>query len=274
MMLALSTALSFLVRASLGGLFLLIASAYDLLNNKNIPDEFLVWSLGISFLVAFFTLPSSDFLYGSIQALIIVAFGYLLYIKGVMGLADPILLAEISVLIPTLPNALFAFPFILVVLIYGGVFFALFAALYFGFKLWKRGIKKKIKWMNLLIFISFLLFWYVYAQLPMQNMLFLAMLAILSIAATFVGLFVDDVKDLMIVEMPLKKAREEVLADEEVEKLSSYIGWKNVLTASVIERLKKAGIKKVKVYGGMLPFMPFLLGGFLLALFYGTVLLF
>ncbi len=262
------------IKALLATLILSVGAAFDVLNNREIPDIFLVASAFLTLLFAFAFSNVDAFVFGLIQSGLILAFGYLIYKRGLLGMADVILFAELALLFPEVPGSVVPLPLVLPVIIYSGVLFAVFALFYYLYKIWKRGLNHPIDYKNLLIFVAFVVFAYIYRDFPLYNPLFLYLLGLLSISATIIGMFMGNVKDAMKGLLPIEKAEEEVLTDEFAAKHKSIIGSEKVLTRKLIEKLKSKGIYKVEVYSGMLPYVPFLLLGFFLTYAYGVKILF
>ena len=76
-------------------------------------------------------------------------------------------------------------------------------------------------------------------------------------------------------KLPLKNVEiEDILALERMEEQASKYRLQRLVTRSELARLRKLRISHLYVYTGLPPFLPFLLAGFVLALYFSSWLLF
>ncbi|RME79779.1 MAG: hypothetical protein D6769_01465 [Methanobacteriota archaeon] len=267
-------ALDLLMRVFITGTYLAIGTTLDVLNNKDIPNNIMLLFIISSLLFSYVLLPWGQFTFALLQAVLILALGYIAYKFGIMGLADPVFFSIIALMFPIVPSSLVGVPFILPVLLYSGVLFGLFSAIYFSIAVARKGISK-LEWKNALILPAFLVFWYFYSSSSMlYNPLFAALLFILSLSASLVGIFAPDIKKAITSTLPVDEAEEEVIAEDLPTNIKAVVGNSKVVDRKLIEKLKKKGIREIPVYAGMLPYLPFLAAGFLLSLFYANLILF
>ena len=138
-----------------------VAAYYDLFNNKNIPDQFLYAFLAIAFLTNLVLYEENLFWFSLAVAAFFSVVGYLFYKLGQLGGADVFVLASIMLLLPIHPSFVglsFNMPFILSVIIFSGVLFALYVIFYFGWKLSQVEAKPNLTYALMLI--PYLLFAY------------------------------------------------------------------------------------------------------------------
>lgn len=265
------------IRIAFAFIGLLITSYYDLYNNKNIPEKLLFIFLGISFLINLYFYDSDITSFAIILAVIVGLFGYVFNRFGQLGSADVIVLSAISLLLPIHPsisNLTPNYPFIFSLLVYSGVLFALYTIVNFGSKI----IKKKNAKPNLtalIIFIPYLLFIYMYLQLPLFPPNYLIIVSLVVFSSLFFLAYKEDINQMLVKKLPLGKVEEEdVIALEYMDKklVNKYkIG--RVISEKEIKRLKKLGIKELWIFANLPPFLPFLLIGFILSVLYSNLLL-
>jgi len=94
-------------------------------------------------------------------------------------------------------------------------------------------------------------------------------------ASIFFVAYRNDIYRLQAEKIPLNKAEpEDVLALELIDsELARKYKLQRLLTRGELARLKKLKIKELWVYTKLPPFLPFLLVGFILALFFSKYLL-
>src|SRR3989304_1289841 len=86
-------------------LFMLaVGVVLDITNKRNIPDYLLYIFLGLSLIISFLVNTQDMFLFGGLQAILLIVAGYLMYRKGAIGMADPIYFAIIALIFPQLPD--------------------------------------------------------------------------------------------------------------------------------------------------------------------------
>lgn len=256
-----------------GVLMLSIGTYFDLFKNKNVPDKFLYACLVVAFLFAVF--PFGDLgVYALAQGVFIFAIGYMMYKAGQIGGADVYLLSALAMLVPIPPSVTgisMAVPFIFFVIIYAGLLFTAYNILYFAVRLSRERITK-IDWVYLILAVPFAIFAYFYLNSIFYSPVYFSIITILFIGAVVFGAFREAMMRHTVVGVPVEKAGEEVFASEYASERERKIVKVRVIDKKTIEELKKAKIKKITVYGKLPPFIPFLLLGLLLSLFFANLL--
>lgn len=265
-----------LIRLVLAFLGTGVAAYYDLFNKKNIPDVFLYGFLGVAFLVNLVFYQETLFWFSLAVAAFFSAIGYLFYRVGQLGGADVFVLAAIMLLLPIHPsfeNMPFNMPFVFSVIIFSGVAFALYVLGFFSWKLLQVEAKPNI--IYALMFIPYLLFAYVYVNSFLFSPVYFAFITILLFATIFFMMFKESLNRLLAEEMPVSQLEpEDVLALEVMNKdMIERYKLKRLLTKEEIARLRKTRISEVSVYTKLPPFIPFILAGMLLGLFFARNLL-
>ncbi len=254
-----------------------VATYFDLFNRKNIPDNFLYGFLAVAFIVNLFFYQEQLFIFSIAVALFLSAIGYIFYRVGQIGGADLFVLASIMLLLPVHPSFIdmpFGMPFVFSVMIFGGVLFALYVMIHFGLKLRKQETEPKK--LYLLMIIPYLLFAYVYVNSILFSPIYFAILTVLFIAIIFFMVYKENLTMLLAEKMEVNQLEpEDVLALELMDKdLVKEYDLKRLATEKEIERLKELDVGEVWVYTRMPPFLPFLLVGMFLSLFFAKDLLF
>ncbi len=253
-----------------------IAAYYDLFNKKNIPDAFLYGFLGVAFLANLVLYQETLFWFSLAVAAFFSAIGYLFYRVGQLGGADVLVLAAVMLLLPINPSFSgmpFNMPFVFSVIIFAGVAFALFVLLYFSWKLMQAEAKPKLVYA--LMFVPYLLFAWVYVNSFLFSPVYFIFITILLFATIFFMMFKESLNAQLAEEMPVSQLEpEDVLALEVMNKdLVERYKLKRLLTKDEIARLKKSRVGEVWVYTKLPPFIPFILLGMVLGLFFAKSLL-
>lgn len=265
-----------LIRVLLAFLGVGIAAYYDLFNKKNIPDAFLYGFLGVALLVNAFFYEQSLFWFSLGVAAFFSAIGYLFYRVGQLGGADVFVIAAVMLLLPVHPSfagMAFNLPFVFSVIIFSGVAFALYVILFFGWKLMK--VEAKPNLVFALLFIPYLLFAYVYVSSFLFSPVYFVFITILLFAVIFFMMFRESLNQLLSEELPVSQLEpEDVLALEVMNKdLVERYKLQRLVTREEIARLKKTKVKEVWVYTRLPPFIPFILLGMALSMFFARNLL-
>lgn len=265
-----------LVRIVVAFVGVLVATYYDLFNKKNIPDLFLYSFLLVAFLINLIFYDETLFLFSLIIAVLVSGIGYIFYRVGQLGGADVFILASIMLLLPIHPSIsemTFNVPFIFSIIIFSGVVFALYMMVYFGFKLLNTEAKPNL--LYLLMLIPYGLFAYVYFGSFLFSPIYFAFITISIFAVTLFMIFKESVNRLLAEELPLSQLEpEDVLALELMNKdLVEKHKLTRLVTEKEIERLKKAKLTEVWVYTKLPPFVPFLLVGMVMSIFFAKHLL-
>ncbi|MFH1520726.1 MAG: prepilin peptidase [Candidatus Micrarchaeota archaeon] len=265
-----------LIRVVIAFIGVIAATYYDLFNKKNVPDLFLYAFLAVAFLVNLVFYQESLFWFSLAIAFFMSAIGYLFYRVGQLGGADVFILAAIMLLLPIHPSLSemsFNMPFIFSVIIFSGVIFALYMMIHFGFKLLKTDTKPN--YLYLLMFVPYGLFAYVYVGSFLFSPIYFAFITISMFAIILMMIFKESINKLLAEELPLSQLeQEDVLALELMNKdLVERYKLTRLVTKSELERLKKTKLGEVWVYTKLPPFVPFILIGMILSLFFAKHLL-
>ncbi len=265
------------IRILIGFLGLLATSYYDIFNNKNIPEKLLFGFLGVSLIINFYFFHEDLSIFAFILALVIGILGFVLNRFGQLGSADVIVLSSIVLLLPIHPSfsgLLFNFPFIFSLLVFSGVLFSLYVVGNFGLKILKLKKTNPNK-LALIILLPYAVFLYMYFQFPFFSPAYFSIISIVTISTMFFMLYKEDINKMLVEKVSLKKAEEEdVLALEFMsKKLVEKYKLQRLLTKEELSRLKKLKIKELWIYTHLPPFLPFLLVGFVISLFFSNLLL-
>jgi len=258
-----------------------IAAYYDVFNRKNIPDAFLYAFLALSFLVNLFFYQEQLFIFSIGVAAFFSAIGYVFYRVGQIGGADLILIASLMLLLPISPSfvgMIFGMPFIFPIMIFAGVLFSLYVLISFAVKLMKQ--ETHPQYLYLLMAIPYLLFMYVYIFILSAEVafspVFILIFTILFISLIFFMIYRNDITMLLAEKMDVSQVEpEDVLALElmDSETVKKY-ELKRLASGKEIDRMKELGVGEVWVYTKLPPFIPFILAGMFLALFFSESLIF
>lgn len=262
------------VRLSLAIIGVAVTTYYDLFNNKNIPNNILYAFCALALLanVVFFNMEI--FLFGLATAAVISLLGYYLYKKGQMGAADIFVFASLALLLPIPPSFArlpFNFPFVAVIFIFASLLFALYTVAYFGMKIAKDR-KARPDYKYSLLFIPYFISMYLFIMSPLFSFTYFIIVSIAFISSIFVMMYKGAINSYLAEKIPLSKmADEDVLAIELMgPKFVKKYNLKKVVDRKELSRLKKLKLKSLLVYTRMPPFLPFVLGGMIMALLFGS----
>ncbi|MFH1285373.1 MAG: prepilin peptidase [Candidatus Micrarchaeota archaeon] len=286
-----------LIRIAIALIGCLLATYYDLFNQRNIPNNltYPLVALGILVNLYPFSLASlAELLPVFAVSLVVFCIGYLFYLRGSIGGADILVFTALSLLLPSAPNALRilpqralllslpSFPFILSLFILSGFLFALYMVAKYvlpAVRDMQRG-RVKTKKSNLLvgIFLVLLAFafsvLYTNAAVPLSPV-YLVLFTFLLLSTGFFTLLKDHIAENYFIEsVPVEKLEEEdVIMVEKLDvKLVSKFNIKPLLTRDNIERIKQSGLKLIPVYTKLPAFMPYILLALILSLVFGDPL--
>lgn len=265
------------IRIAVALLGLIATSYYDIFNNKNIPEKLLFLFLGISLIVNFYFFEQDLSLFALGIAIIVGVIGYAFHKLGQLGSADIFVLCSVILLVPIHPSfsgLVFNYPFILSLLVFSGVAFAFYLVVNYSVKLLKKK-KTNPNTLPLTILLPYALFVYVYITFPMFSQFYFAIVSIIIFSSMFFLVYKEDINKMLVKKVKLKDVEEEdVLAlDFMDKKLIERYKLERVLTQKEIKRLKKLKIKELWIYKYLPPFLPFLLIGFILSLFFSSLLI-
>lgn len=253
-----------------------VVAYYDVFNKKNIPDQLLYVFLGVAFLTNLLLYEQTIFWFSIGIAIFLSAIGYLFYRLGQLGGADLFVLASIMLLLPIHPSFVgmpFNIPFIFSVFIFSGTLFALYVMFFFGWKLTQTEVKAN--WLYSIILLPYIAFAIFFINSFLFSWVFFAFVTIAIFASVFFMIFRDSLNMLLAEELPVSQLQpEDVLALELMNKdMVERYKIPRLMTKDEIERLKKAKVSEVMVYTKLPPFVPFILAGMVLSLFFAKSLL-
>jgi Flp pilus assembly protein protease CpaA len=266
------------------------ATYYDIFNKRNVPS-WLTYSLVA--IGALFTLASFNMnaiVSSGVVALVIFAFGYILYRTGQIGGADVLVFISIALLLPEAPTSIFlqansqlGLPFVISIFVLSGVL-AVFGIFLKYIPLTIRdalmGEKIRIEPSQFALAVFTLVFYAVFIyymngiiELPQTQ---LAVFAAVIVCATSIFALKDHISEKYMIRMVGVDEidEEDVLALERMDpKLVKEHKLDRLLTLKEIEKLKKMGKKKkFPVYKEMPVFMPYVLIALTAALLFGDPL--
>lgn len=265
-----------------------IATYYDLFNNRNVPNFLLYSFLGVAFLVAVALSGPSSLAYPIIIAALVFIVGYGLYMFGQLGGADVFVLAAISLLLPVQPKAfligegpVIAFPFILSVLLLSSILFGVFLLIRY-IPLFMRGIlSKKVKVPKErfayagIVIIAYAFFVYLSVSFPYFPFPYVFLFSIVVLLTLFFMFSREFIADDMIEWVSAREIEEEdVIAIDRIKKedVEKY-KIRRVATKKELEKLRKLTIEKYPVYKRMPVFLPFVLTGLIASIIFGDIVL-
>jgi vacuolar-type H+-ATPase subunit I/STV1 len=157
-------------------------------------------------------------------------------------------------------------------MIFAGLVFGIYAILRFGMQALVDGAKPKLIYLILLV--PLVLFAYVYMSSPLYSPVYLGIIVLLLLATIFFMMYKEDINMMLAEELPIDQLEpEDVVAFEMMDRATvKKLDMKRVLTPEEIGRLRKAGLASVWVYTKLPPFIPFLLIGMILSLFFSNLL--
>ncbi len=254
------------------------ATYYDLFNNKNVPDKLLYAFLGVAFLVNLYFYQETLFLFSLAVAVFFSAIGYIFYRVGQIGGADVFVLASLMLLLPIAPSFSdmpFNMPFIVPLLIFSGVLFAVYVMLTFGYKLYKKE-NASPRLIYLLMFVPYILFAYIYVSSVLFSPVYFIILTVLFAATVFFMMYKEELTMLLAEKIPVERLEpEDVVAMELMnpETVKEH-NITRLVTKDMIKRFKEEKLGSIWVYTKLPQFLPFILVGMLLAIFFSKYLLF
>lgn len=264
------------VRIFLAVLGMAVASYYDLFNNRNVPEMLLYGFLALAFIFNIVFFDYDVFVYAVVLAFIFLVVGFALYRVGQLGGADVIMIVSLVLLLPISPSYLevpFNYPFIFSVLVFGCVVTVVCSLFYFANIMARKKLKAKPNYSYLLLLVVYALFVYLFLNAPFFSMAYFAIASILLISTIIYLIFRDAITEATMKQMFVKDLEpEEVIVKEKMDLYMKKMKMGPVLKQKDIDALKKSGTKHVWVYANLPPFLPFLLIGLLVALFFGNQL--
>ena len=265
-----------LVRLIVAFLGVGVATYFDIFKKRNVPNMLLYAFLAVALVVDVIFYQQDIFLFSVSLAVFFSAISYIFYRFGQLGGADIFIIASVILLLPIHPSFVdltFNLPFIFSVIVFAGVAFAVYIVAFYGLRLIGSGAQPKLIYLMLLI--PFLIFAYVFINSVLFSLIYFVFVSVLLLATIFFLMYREDI-NLMLAERmsPTELEEEDVLALEMMdEKLVKKHGLKRLVTKKEMERMKELKIKEVWVYSKLPPFLPFLLLGMVLSLFFAGALM-
>jgi len=265
-----------LVRLIVAFLGVGVATYFDIFKKRNVPNMLLYAFLAVALVVDVIFYQQDIFLFSVSLAVFFSAISYIFYRFGQLGGADIFIIASVILLLPIHPSFVdltFNLPFIFSVIVFAGVAFAVYIVAFYGLRLIGSGAQPKLIYLMLLI--PFLIFAYVFINSVLFSLIYFVFVSVLLLATIFFLMYREDI-NLMLAERmsPTELEEEDVLALEMMdEKLVKKHGLKRLVTRKEMERMKELKIKEVWVYSKLPPFLPFLLLGMVLSLFFAGALM-
>lgn len=266
-------------------------AAYDLFNKRNVPDLF-VYGVFILGLAITFTYGLKTIEISLAISFLIIALGYLIYKKGIMGAGDFMEFATISMLLPIQPNPMlsslpqFNLPFILSVLISTGYSAIILTTVYYLAKsLMKGGLKtaspkrKKI-YHGAGLFISYLILLLLISYLAGFKVFTAIIILTMGAASSLAVIFEKEINMQMVSYMyPKDLSKEDMIAtnlmsNAELKYFSSKSKHFGRLVTSKMLNETKAIKKKIPVYTSGIPLAFFALIGIVISVLFGNLLIY
>lgn len=262
-----------------------LGAYFDLRNNRNIPNALLYAMLGIGALFNLVFWEQGSALAFAAAAAIFAA-GHLLYRAGQLGGADVYILSALALLLPAQPgifaNALGApYPYVFSVVAASGMTFMLYMLVFYGARAVGEarregaGVDAKNALGAAAVAIAYGLFVHVASKNGVFGFAYFVLVGVVVFVSLFFMLFKDRVARMMVEEVPLSRIEEEdVIALEYMgEGVAEKYRLRRIADARELARLARLPIKKYLVYTKMPPFLPHILLGLLITLYFGDVLM-
>ncbi|MDD2655171.1 MAG: A24 family peptidase [Candidatus ainarchaeum sp.] len=263
-------------RIFLAVLGMAVASYYDLFNNRNVPEMLLYGFLALAFIFNMAFFDYDVFVYAVVLAFLLLVAGFALYRLGQIGGADVIMVAALVLLLPISPSYLevpFNYPFIFSVLIFGGAAFAVYSIFFFAGIMARKKTKAKPNYLYLSLLLVYGLFVYLFINAPFFSMAYFAIASVLLLSSIIFLVFRDAIMEATMEQVFVKDLEpEDVVVQEKMDVHMKRMKMGPVLNQRDIDALRKSGTKSVWVYANLPPFLPFLLMGLIISLFFGNQL--
>ncbi|MFH1056647.1 MAG: A24 family peptidase [Candidatus Micrarchaeota archaeon] len=256
-------------------------AAYQDSKTSYVSDWILYSMIAAGLLLNAATMDAGFFLSTLPVAIVIAAAGFVMWKRGSLGQGDVWLFLGLQFLLPEFPSfsqiALPGFPFVASVFLAASFFSVFGSSVFYA---WLLAKKKGLEKTKVVVFagvsIVAAFFFFTSFLSPSAKAFF----AFFSIAALFLALFFNDIKEKILVQwVPLSQVEDEdVLV---LERIPSQVARKyslgRVATAGIMAKLKKivksGRMKKFPVYKNLIRFHPYVFLGLLACLYVGDVLL-
>ncbi|MEM0438355.1 MAG: prepilin peptidase [Candidatus Micrarchaeia archaeon] len=239
-------------------IFLLAGSYYDIFRKRVVPDWLSYSFLAVALVYALLTGELNLTKAGGTAAILLI--GYLIYRMGYVGGADVLFLASLMLLLPLYAGAV---PSMVLLLLASTVLMAVYLEARFFMGGWKLQPRTEDIATAAIWIIGYAAVAYMLVGMGFQAFAVAALLIGL-VSAVFALIKRDLNRSMVTWVAPKEIIEEDILAVEEMDRrIVEKLGLERLLTRKHIERIRKAGLKKVPVYGGLPPYIPFMLVGVL-----------
>lgn len=266
-------------------------AAFDVFNKRNVPDIFAYAALAVAFLLTL-TYGTKTIEISLLITAIIIALGYIVYKKGVMGAGDFLEFATISLILPIQPAALLSavpqlgFPFIFSVLISTGYTAVISMMLYY---LAKAAIHGKIHTSRLrpgslragaLLLLAYLAMLAVISYFTGFRLIPSLLILSIGVASSITVVFDKELNAQMVsYAYPRELHPEDMIATNLMSpedksyfmKKSKHFG--RLVTKALIRDIRDTK-RKVPLYTSGVPLALFALLGIIISLAFGNILLY
>jgi Flp pilus assembly protein protease CpaA len=274
----------------------IMATAYmifDVFNNRNVPGIFAYATLAYGAVLTLLYLNATAISISCTIALVILGIGYAIYRMGLIGAADVMEFAALSLIIPVQPapllmmsQAQFGIPFVISVLIGSGIAALVIVPLYYIPK--ARGAFKNtpIRSTNVVkaaaIAGAYLLFFAALEYTAGITMMGVIILAVLFVGSATITLFEDPITKTMVEYANVDRFEEgdlialNLMSRQDVESAKRHIRhFDRLVTEALIKEMHKKHIRqKFPVYKSALPLALPIFIGVVVSLLFGNILIF
>jgi Flp pilus assembly protein protease CpaA len=283
-------------------LFVRIASAviiavaymlFDLFNKRNVPDLFAYATLGYGAVLTLLYLNAATILTSAAIALVVLGVGYIIYKAGMLGAADVIEFAALSLIIPIQANPLlipglpqFGIPFIISIMIGTGLCALVIVPLYYIPKAVHAGKRMKISAADALkaaaISAAYLLFMICLRETTGITLHGAAILGVLLLGSAAITLFEEPITREMVRYTSVGGFEEgdlialNLMSTQDIEAAKKQTkGFSRLVTMKLIKEMRAKRIsKKFPVYKDALPLALPIFIGVVISLLFGNLFIF
>lgn len=258
------------IRFAVAVLGLLATSYFDLFNNRNVPDQLLYGFLGVAILLNLVFFNMDLFLLSLGVALFLSIMGYIFYRAGQLGLGDIFVIDAIVFLLPIQPSfvtSYFNIPFVLPVFLFSAILVSIYSLITFGMKILRSDARPNL--LYILLLIPYAIFAYLGLVIISMSVFYFVLVTIVFMCLIFFLMYKQYLAKFLSEDLPLHQVQpEDVVAIEYMNQdLVSRFKIPRVLTKKDLERLKQTKVRELRIYTKLIPYLPFMLVGLILALF-------
>lgn len=269
-----------ILRIVIAGVLTAIA-AYEDSKTSYVSDWVLYAMIAAGLILNVLSFNPNFFLSALPAAILIAAFGYVLWKRGSFGQGDVWLFIGLQLLLPEYPSfskfPLPNFPFALSVFLAASVFSVIGSSVFYAFKLFgKKAFDKTRPWFFAASALAVLI---IIALMPL-GLMGKVSLSVFGLSGLFLALFYQTIKEKVLVQwVPLKEVEDEdVIAIEKIPAgIVSKYSLGRVATASVLKKLKQLSqsgkMRRFPVYKNLIRFNPYVLLGLVACIYAGDLLL-